>query len=464
MKQLIFMVAMTLAGTVGVFIVEPFWGVFVYHFFAVLRPQFLWEWSLPEGINWSRYVAVATLAGLVGYKLGLLSFPILEKDENQVPFKMTAAHWCVAGFALWMVVCYYVCPYYYEGWTDMVMGEYVKIFTMFYCSSFFIKRLNQLWVLYVVTGVTLGYIAYEMNYLYLVNNYLSIWWRGYAGLDNNGAGLMLAMGVPICLFIWEGFRRWYRWAFLAFIPLIVHAVLMSYSRGAMLSLLVVCPIWLLRSRQKVRLGLVYAAVILLVPLLAGKEIQARFFSIEQSEADASANSRRDSWQAARRIADDHPIFGAGIRCGSLLSFQYGADMAGRTIHSQYFQIAADNGWVGLGLYVIMILGCWGNLWRVRRLLKGRTDDDSRRARAIASGVEGAMLVFMVGATFLSLEVFELPYLMLLFMAQLPLVRGVEILNETPAAAPESVAPPPAWEDIYFPGFPAPRSQPAQRVP
>ena len=47
MKQLLFMAAMTLAGTIGV-VYRPFWGVAVYYLFATLRPQYLWQWVLPE--------------------------------------------------------------------------------------------------------------------------------------------------------------------------------------------------------------------------------------------------------------------------------------------------------------------------------------------------------------------------------------------------------------------------------
>ena len=48
------------------------------------------------------------------------------------------------------------------------------------------------------------------------------------------------------------------------------------------------------------------------------------------------------------------MFGVGIRNSNLFSYQYGADMEGRTIHSQYLQIAADNGFVGLGLYLAVL--------------------------------------------------------------------------------------------------------------
>ena len=82
------------------------------------------------------------------------------------------------------------------------------------------------------------------------------------------AALMLAMGAPLCFFLWEGITRWYRWFFLLLIPVIVHAVLMSYSRGAMLSLVVACPLLWWRSRRKLLLTLIYAAVAAMIPVLA----------------------------------------------------------------------------------------------------------------------------------------------------------------------------------------------------
>jgi probable O-glycosylation ligase (exosortase A-associated) len=452
MKQIIIMIALTLVGTVGVFTVEPFLGVWVYYLFAVLRPQHLWEWSLPPGVNWSRYVALATLLALVGHKLGLFTLAKLKAEGEGRPKALGPVHYSVAAFGVWVILCYFLAPFHNPSQlgTDYTFVEYVKIMLMFFAASVLVRRLQQVWILFLTIGVALAYIAFEHNYEYFVNNYLVLFKRGYGGLDNNGGGLMLAMGVPVCLFLWDGIRRWYRWAFLACIPVIVHAVLMSYSRGAMASLLVVCPIWLFRSQRRAQLGLFYLLVALAIPVMAGKEIQARFATIEQNEVDESANSRRASWAAAARIANDYPVFGAGLRCANLLSHRYGADMEGRTIHNVYLQIAADSGWVGMALYLGMYLAMWLNSRRTYRLLRGRKDEEARRAHAIAAGVEGAALVFCFGGVFLSLEVFELPYLLLLVSAQLPLVKEVA----TQTAAPEPLAETPSAGWIPNDPFPA----------
>ncbi len=185
-------------------------------------------------------------------------------------------------------------------------------------------------------------IAYEVNSLYVFQGRLDVYKRGYGGLDNNGAGLMLAMGVPLAIFAWEGSKHWVRWAFAAALPLLLHAVLMTYSRGAMLSLIVTTPFLLFRTRRRLQFGLLFAGLLMIIPTMAGPEIRARFFTLNEVEQDESANSRFGSWQAAFRIANDYPLLGVGIRNSPRFSYQYGADMPGRVIHSQYLQILADS--------------------------------------------------------------------------------------------------------------------------
>jgi probable O-glycosylation ligase (exosortase A-associated) len=419
-KQLVFMVVTTLAGTVGVYLISPFYGVFVYSMFAVLRPQYMWEWSLPEGVAWSYYVAIATIgAGILGV-LGAIDVRDSQAAKEQQPHRLGIAHWSVLLFGLWIGVTYMTARN-----TDAAypwFEVYLKIFLMYLVSAYLIRSVRQVWILYVMTALVLGYIAYEINYLYLVNGYLGIFHNGYGGLDNNGAGLMLAMGAPLCWFCYEGFQRWWRWAFLLVIPVIIHAVLMTYSRGAMMSLLVMCPFLVLRSRRRLQLGAAFLAfAVVLIPIMAGPQISDRFLTIRDHDVDESANNRRQSWWAAWQIANDNPLFGVGVRNANLFSHQYGADREGRTIHSQYLQIAADNGLVGLALYLGALGTAWLSLRRCRRAVADRMDDESCRIAAIANGVECSMAVYCCGAIFLSLEVFELPYLLLLLAAQLEVV-------------------------------------------
>src|SRR5436190_5652638 len=87
MKQFFFLILLTLIGTVGVFAVSPFWGVAVYYLFAVLRPQYLWQWALEPYVTlefpWSFYVAIATILAALFQKMGLVSTLPYETKKNQ---------------------------------------------------------------------------------------------------------------------------------------------------------------------------------------------------------------------------------------------------------------------------------------------------------------------------------------------------------------------------------------------
>ena len=411
------MAVVTAVGVLGALATGPFIGVLVYYFFAVLRPQYLWKWALPENIGWSGYVAWATLFATVLMVLGG-NAPVRAQ-------RFSGAHRAFFLFGAWICLTYITSMNKEIAYFWLL--EYVKIFLMFGVGAIVISTIRQLWTLYLAATVALMYIAYEMNFLYLVEGRLDIYHNGYGGLDNNGAALMLAMGVPLAMSAWEGMTKIWRWAFIAAVPVLIHAVLMSYSRGAMVSLLVVTPFLILRSRRKAQFGLLLVAVLATVPFLAGKEIRNRFFSVQEYNADESAQSRFDSWDAAVRIANDHPIFGAGIRNSNLLTYQYGADIEGRTIHSQYLQTLADSGYVGLGLYLVALGSLWLSILRTRRFLKTSDDPDASLARSMLAGVEGALVVFCFGASFLSLEVFELPYLVALIGAQISLLTRVEAM-------------------------------------
>ena len=68
MKHLAFLMAILLLGSFGA-LYHPFWAILVYYFLAVLRPQLLWEWSLPIELRWSLYAAIVVIVSM------LLSLP-----------------------------------------------------------------------------------------------------------------------------------------------------------------------------------------------------------------------------------------------------------------------------------------------------------------------------------------------------------------------------------------------------
>jgi probable O-glycosylation ligase (exosortase A-associated) len=448
-KQTAFMILLTFIGTFGAF-VNPFYGVAVYYVFAVMRPQYIWVWALPSGMRWSLYVAVATVFAAL-LNAGTTTHVEAASEARGRTFSLV--HLAMLLFSLWVVLTYITAQNREAAWPWFVV--YLKIFLMFFVSSVLVRTLRQVWILLILTALSVGYIAYEVNFMYFASGYMGIYFNGYGGVDNNGAGLMFAMAIPPCIFIYMGTTRWWRWIFAALVPFLLHAVLMTFSRGAMVSLLVAAPVIFLRGKNRVQLLLAFVAIASIIPFLAGKEIRARFFTVENYEDEGSAQLRFASWEAAYHIALDYPVFGVGVRNSPLISAEYGADMQGRVIHSQLLQLLADNGFPGLFLYLLVVVSVFVSLRRVRRWARPRGDPDAVIAYAVACGVEGSIAVFFVGSLFLSLEVFELPYVMLLLGAQLPLVleaQGLKTSERQIAPTPMSIPrPAPRPSAVSSPG-------------
>jgi probable O-glycosylation ligase (exosortase A-associated) len=424
-KQTIFVAAITLAGAIGAFAVEPFVGVVAYYFFAVLRPQAIWEWALPMGIAWSAMIGWATIVASVWFLM------TRGGDYHRPP--LTAAHKAFLVFAVWLsLTCITALD------KDIAMywfTEYMKLFVMFFVAALVLHQIRHVWWIYLASTVALIYIAYELNFQYLTVGRLDIYHYGYGGLDNNGAGLMLAMAVPLAIHAWESLTSRWRWLFITAVPVLIHAVLMSYSRGAMLSMIMTAPLLILRSRRRLQFAFVFLLVLGMVPFLAGNEIRQRFLSVQGYESDGSANARFGSWAAAFRIANDYPVLGVGIRNSQLISYEYGANEEGQAIHSQYLQILADTGYPALFLYLLAVACTWAAMARARRALKKRNDPDAKRAHSMLNGLEGALFMFCFGGLFLSLEVFELPYLVALLGAQIASLTRLQAVAAQTAPVP-----------------------------
>ncbi len=411
MKHFLFLTAMTLLGGLGS-VYHPFWGILLYYALAVLRPQYLWNWALPVQLRWSLFAACIVLVSLV-----------INAGRGFFRFRFNFVPVLILVYALLLMGSVVNA---YNSETAVEWGiEYAKILAIALVTCVVVDRLWQIKAMVVMIVVCLGYIAWEINYLYFFEGRLDIFHKGYGGLDNNGAGLMLGMGVPLAYtFGVAAKNRVMRLAAWFLAVLMIHAMLMSYSRGAMISALV-GVVWILIHHRPRKQAIIIALVAAMaVSMLAGQEIRDRFRSSKDFDVDTSAQSRFDSWAAGWAIATDHPLTGQGIRNSKFYTKNYGADRMGRTIHSQYIQIAADSGILAMITYVALLIVTMHYLRRSRRECLDylaafqeqhpgvEPDLLTRQTVPLTLGMEGSLLIFAFGGIFLSMEVVELPWLLM----------------------------------------------------
>lgn len=451
MKQFAFLSILLAATGIGAFY-SPFWGVLMYYFLAVLRPQYLWEWALPGDTRWSLMAA-----GILFFSVVLFAPRILLRA------RLNTVAWIVIAYTI--LICTTVVTAHDPGIAQTWAIEFIKIILVVLVASLIIDRTWQINLIGLMILLALGYGAYEINFHYFIEGRLDIFHVGFGGLDNNGAGLMIAMGIPVAYVFGVCSRQnWQRAIAWTLSLLMLHAMLMSYSRGAMLAT-VVGAIWLLlHHRPRWQAAGLAMALCLCVSLLAGKEIRERFFSTKSYEEDNSAQSRFDSWAAAWKIASDYPLLGVGLRNSSLYSQHYGADLKGRTIHSQYLQIAADCGLIAMTLYIVLILASINAYATARAKCMAflaanpHTGPPDRQrwmlqlSERLALGLQTSLIVFAFGGLFLSLEVFELPWLLIMLAGVFPRAvdKAIEDFAETPSDALQPTTTPSATPPRYPP--------------
>ncbi len=445
MKQLLALILLMGAGSIGAFF-EPFWGVMLYYTLAVLRPHYLWEWALPFEVRWSMIAALVALFSVVLH-------------SSRV-FRFSRINLIAILIGVYVVLLTLSTITAHDTATAQRWGiEYGKVLLMALVTSLVVTRMWHVRTIAAMVLVTLGYISWEFNYLYLFDGRLTIFHKGYNGLDNNGAGLVLSMGLPFAfVFGITAKHKWQRvmsWLFGLFI---LHAVLMSYSRGAMISASVGVFWLLLHYRPRLRAVTIAVALCIAVSVLAGQEIRDRFMSTAEFNTDGSAQSRLDSWAAAWQVTWDKPFTGQGIRNSNQYLHNYGADRQGRTIHSQYLQVAADSGILTAGVYITMLILALNYLGHTRRRclyqLNSATDprviEDASDIERLALGFQASLITFAFGGVFLSLEVVELPWLLLVVAGVFPGIARDHFTKHAPHLAAQTV------DDTPTPTFTIPR--------
>jgi putative inorganic carbon (hco3(-)) transporter len=225
--------------------------------------------------------------------------------------------------------------------------------------------------------------------------------------DNNEFAVAVAMGIPL-LALWyrQAASHGLRLALAGAIVLGFAAALSSWSRGGMLSVAAVAFLLVWHSRRKwLALPLLLAGVGL-VYVAFPEQWLARMAGLGAGEIDASARSRLEVWRLGWAHAQAHPLFGGGFQGWVYLSLPTGWPL---DWHSAYVEMAAEHGFVGLGLWLGLLLGSLLALTRLIWLGRHRRQpwlaDHAAMLRA-------SLAAYAVGAAFLGIAYWQLLYLLL----------------------------------------------------
>ncbi|MBI5136400.1 MAG: putative O-glycosylation ligase, exosortase A system-associated [Nitrospirae bacterium] len=405
---------------------SPFHALLLYLWVAHFRPQG-WAYNSLDFIPMSMIAAVIVL----GYTL------LVHRRYSLNALQLYMLLFCFLGaLSTWQSVN----VEYSWTWYQV----FLKVVIITYVLSVLVDDLHKFrWAVFIIC-VSLGAEAAKQGLVGLVVSPGAMNPNRIEHLgDNNGVGLGMLMLLSLTLGLFQAStKRWER-AFLALLALgvLVRAVT-TYSRGAFVTLAVLLAFLWWQNTHKFRSVFVIGLLLALVGAFMPQQYYDRMATItevvqDEGVQESSAASRLYLWGVAAQMANDHPLNGVGFNAFSeaygwydLLDGAYGER---KEAHGSLPGVFADTGYTGGSVYVLMLLTALYYMRRVKRQA-GQLGDGGRTLRCYATGLQNALICFMVGGSFLSAMYYEIIWHVLGLCAALALISRRMLAEQAREAA------------------------------
>jgi probable O-glycosylation ligase (exosortase A-associated) len=420
--------------------VRPFYGIVLWAIVAFLNPQ-NFIWMAADTFPWALAVAIATMAG----------FALFCRDW--VRRLVSREVFLILLLWSWFTVTSFVSantPEFVHHSQDTWFHWWfvTKVLLMTLLTVAIVDSFSRLKILVMVIAGSFGvFVAKSIPFIVETRGGMRVYGPENSMVaDNNDFGLALNMTLPLFFYLAQTETKpWLKrtWAFL--VVCTIPAVFFTYSRGALVGLIAVSVLMLLRSRHRLVIIPVIALGILFAMLFAPQTWRNRMDPTTQNALDGSARSRLNSWAYSWRLALNYPISGGGFATFTPELFhRYAPNPKDDThgAHSIYFQVLAEHGFVGLALYLTLVLSCFATAGRLRKRALAYGDT---QVGSYADMFRFSLVGFLASGFFLGRAYFDYYFMMVACLAILNHVATERWahLDEAEDEEPESM---PAYGD------------------
>lgn len=213
--------------------------------------------------------------------------------------------------------------------------------------------------------------------------------------NTNDMALHVVTLFPIAIALLFAARSVTQLLFGACATVMLAAIVLSYSRGAFLGLIVVLIFMAMKLGPRHRVGIVLAILGLAVAalLFAPGNYGGRLLSIMPSlDSGSSGDARRGELFRSLYIALRHPLLGIGMG-----NYQNEMSYKGLVTHNSYTQVAAEMGATALVCYTLFIVTPLRKLGQIaRETFEPRVSSDYYY---LALGLQASLLGYLVSSFF-----------------------------------------------------------------
>lgn len=385
---------------VPVILYRPWIGILAWTLLGLLNPQSLTYQF--QNFPFAVIIGGTTLVGL-----------LVTQGRRGIP--VTTQTVLLGLLVLWFTITTttaWVGPIAWDQWSKVM-----KIYLMIFVTVMLVygKVRTRILLLTIIAGLTAYGIKGALFTVATGGVYRVEGPGGYL-TGNTYFGCALVMVLPLIDAAARDQKNpWMRNALWTAFWLVVFATVFTYSRGALLGLGAVLLLMFWRVKRKALVMALMVPALVIGTAFLPDQLVDRAETIRTYDADSSAMGRVQAWGVAWNVALTHPL-GAGFEFdkgdnSQWLSHAFFSDPIvynhALAAHSIYFQILGEHGFVGLILYMSLMISTVLALGRSRREAGAR--EETRWIINYARALQVAIAGYAVAGAFLSLAYFDLFY-------------------------------------------------------
>lgn len=389
--------ALIIFGSLPFILMRPYIGLLVWSWLGYMNPHRL-TYGFAYNFPWVQIVAIVTLIGL-----------FFGNERKRFPVSAFAV--LLFMFLVWTGFTTFFAAEPAAAWDTY--SQFAKTLAMVLVTLVLVHNRERMhWLVWVIV-ISLGFYGLKGGLYTLLHgggNHVYGPPASFIG-DNNDLAMALCMTLPLIRYLHlQVQRKWERIGLVLLMLLTAVSILGTYSRGGLIGLAAVGAALMIKSRKQLTVILAVLVVAVVAYHFMPEQWLARMDTLHHAADTDSAETRVQSWEFATNVALHRPLVGGGfdLYLNNSLWVAYGPNATiRRAIHSIYFRVLGEHGFLGLGLFLSLLLASWWNCTVVRRLTRSVVAD--RWMFDLASMLQVSLLGFMVAGAATTSSYFDLTY-------------------------------------------------------
>ncbi|WP_171035673.1 putative O-glycosylation ligase, exosortase A system-associated [Colwellia ponticola] len=407
---------------------KPYIGVSAWIWIALAYPAG-WAWGFSSSLRINFTIAALTIFAYLIYKRK----PEIKFDGSTV---LIIIFWILA------LVSSFLSESLLNDLAWAKFSELSKIIVLYFSAILILeKKIHIDTVIWSIVLSVCSFAAMEaVKYLLSGGGHDIAGFNGHVLGDRNDLAVAINMCIPLIIYlISETKHKQLKLGLIALLILNIISVVGTSSRGGFVGLMVIALYFFIKSKRKLLLS---TLIVMSLPVFIASvpsEWSERMETVSEAQSDNSFIGRLWAWKVSVRIANDN-VFGNGfygtqdplawsLYIDTIDNFGFVDTPAApkgqlpKAAHSIYFQVLADIGYIGLSIYVLLLVSLYLRLQRLRKLAKEQSLD---WCYSLSSMLSVSVIGYMITGANVSLAYFDLFFVLI----ALSLVIEKRILSTT----------------------------------